>query len=187
LDWSEALSGLLVSGCDAIDGVNTDEVRAVGVALYECAVLAGARRIVGTSDTVIDVLAILGGITTLWVANLDAERVAAHKVSPLLNLGEAVIVRVSFRVGVGVHESAERVSTSIGAVRVKLATEIVPRDVNKFLVDEASDLKVVRSLSELHTGERAARNNACSAARLRTPGDLSSFAFTYGRTHLRGP
>ena len=67
-------------GCDfAVGRVDTREVLVIALARFEDPVLGVIGCIVGTTDTVVNVLAELGGVRAGRVAGLEAELVAAHE------------------------------------------------------------------------------------------------------------
>ena len=57
----------------------------------------------------------------------------------------------------------------ICAMRIKFASGIRRGDVDEGLIKERDDFKVGRGLEELHSQDRALRDETGTAARLRTP------------------
>lgn len=88
-------------------GVDAREVLVVTVANLECTVLGVVGSVVGTSNTVVNVLAVVGSVGTSRVTDLEAENVTTHEVVPFDDLLVVGSVRPTGRV----NESAERVTT----------------------------------------------------------------------------
>jgi hypothetical protein len=63
----------------------------VTVADLECAILRIVGRIIGTTDAIKDVLAIIGSVGILGITCLHAKGAAAHEVVPFNNLGVLAI------------------------------------------------------------------------------------------------
>ena len=86
-DRAEALRGLGVSqGGTRSIGVDTGEILIIAKAGFESAVLSVVGGIVGAADTVVDVLAEVGGIGVGWVAGFEAECVGAHEAGQKVRL-----------------------------------------------------------------------------------------------------
>ena len=178
-DRAQRLSRLSV-GLDhpACIGVNSWEVLVCTLARLECTILGGVGGVVGASNTVVNVLAVVGSVRTSWVTNLEAENATAHEIVPLDDLLEAVVV--SARPTGGVDETSERVTTEVGAVRVQFSSRIVGLKVDQRLVDETNDLEIVRSLHKLNTLEGTSGDQTSAITGLGAPGDFFSFCITDG-------
>lgn len=75
-------------GLDLAGGISVDagEVLVGTLAGLKSTVLGVVRSVIGTSDTVEDMLAVVGGIGASRVTDLETENVAAHEVVPLDDL-----------------------------------------------------------------------------------------------------
>lgn len=80
LDLAERLGGLAV-GMDSTTGIRIDtgEVLAFTLARLEDTINIGSRGIVLATNTIKDVLAVVGRVGTSGIAHLHTEDVAAHK------------------------------------------------------------------------------------------------------------
>ena len=59
--------------------VYTGEILVLGVACFEGAVACVVRGVVGASNTIEDVFAVVGGVGAVWVAGFEAEGVGADE------------------------------------------------------------------------------------------------------------
>lgn len=147
------------------------------VASLKGTVLGVVRGIVGASNTVEDMLTVVGSVSTGRVANLEAEDAATHEVVPLDNLFVgAVVARPSGRI----DETTEGVATEIGTVRVKLSSGIVGLKVDLGLVDETNDLNVVGGPHELNTLKSASGDKTRTVTGLGAPRDFLSLRVSDG-------
>jgi len=105
-------------------------------------------------------------VGTSGVACFQAEGITAHEVVPFDDLRVRVCVSAE---GVGVEETAHRVSAEISTVRIHLSSVVCRVDVHLCLVYEADDLDVVRCLHKLDTLQRALRDETCAMSRLSAP------------------
>jgi hypothetical protein len=155
------------------------------VASLESTVLGVVGGVVGTSDTVEDMLTVVSSVGTGGVANLEAEDVATHEVVPLDNLFVgAVAARPSGRI----DETTEGVATEICTVGVKLSSEVVGLKVDLGLVDETNDLNVVGCPHELNSLKSASGDKTRAVTGLGAPRDFLSFSVSDGLgTIWRGP
>lgn len=160
-------------------GVDTGEVLVVTLARFECSVLGVVGSIVSASDTIEDMLAVVGSIGTGRVAGLEAECATAHEVVPLNHLLVTVVVAV--RPGGGVDKATEGVATEVGTVRVKLSSVVIRGEVNEGLVDETNNLDIVGGLHELNTLKGTSGDETATVTGLGAPGDLLLFCFSNGR------
>ena len=78
-DGTEGFRRLGVGDDLAVGGVDTGEVGVFGVAGFENLVLGGVGGVEGASDTVVDVLAVVGGIGTGGVTCFEAEGVGSEE------------------------------------------------------------------------------------------------------------
>jgi hypothetical protein len=163
----------LIGGNDTIStSVDTWEVLVVTEAAQEDIVNIGGGGVVLAADTIKDVLAVVGGVSTCGVASLEAELTSTHKVVPFDGLLEVASP------GVGEEEGTKGVSSLIGTVGVEFSSRVVRGNVNETLVDETSDLDVVGGLQELDTGQSTSGDDTSTIAGLCAPGD----GFTLGVT-----
>jgi len=130
--------------------------------------------VVGTADTVIDVLAEVGSIGVGWVAGFEAECVGTHEVVPFHDLGEGVQVGVAAE-SVGIDKPTHRVSSEIGAMWVHLATKVARVKVDLGLVDESDDLDVGGGFYELNALESASGDETGASAGFGAPSDHFAF------------
>ena len=167
-------------GLDLTAGVGVDarEVLVVTLARLEGTVLGVVRGVVGTSDTVVDMLAVVSGVGASRVASLETENTAAHEVMPFNDLLITVIVAV--RPSGGVEEATEGVTTEIGAVRVKFPPKVIGGEVDLGLVDKTDDLDVVWGPHELNTPESTTGDKTGPMTRFGTPGDFLLFRLADG-------
>ena len=96
-------------------GVDAREVLVFTLARLESTVLGVIWGVVGASDTIENMLAEASSVGASRVASLKTETVAAHEVVPLDNLLVGAVVTGPSG---GVEETAERVTTEIGTVRI---------------------------------------------------------------------
>jgi len=164
------VAGLVVGGDLAVStGVDTRGVLVVALASLEDARGVGSRRIVRATDTVIDVVAVLGRVGDVGVASLEAELARAHEAVPLNDLDEVVEVSIALGEGIGEHQATEGVTTLISAVGVELSSIIIGIVVDVSLVDQPSDLNVGRSDEELNGGDGVRRHHAGTVSGGRAP------------------
>ena len=167
--------GRLSVGLDLTAGVGVDagEVLVVTFARLEGTILRVVGGVVGTSDTVVDMLAEVSGVGASRVASLETENAAAHEVMPLDDLLVTVVVAV--RPSGGVEEATKGVTTEISAVRVKFPSRVIGGEVDLGLVDKTDDLDVVWGPHELNTLESTSGDKAGPMTRFGTPGDFLPF------------
>lgn len=153
----------------SIRDINTGEELTVALAGLENVGGIRGGRIVRAPDTIVDMLAVVGGIRTTGVASLQAELTRAQKVVVFDGLDVVGGDSAGCGEGVGEHQSTDRVSASIGAVGVKFPSSVGGIQVDQGLVDQSGDLDVIRGLDELYGGKRAFGDNAGTVARLGAP------------------
>jgi hypothetical protein len=158
-------------------GVDAREILVFTLARLECTVLGIVGGIVGASNTVEDVLAVVGSVGTGRITNLEAENATTHEIVPLNDL---FVVVVSARPCSRVDETAEGITTEIGAVGVQLSTKVIRLEVDQWLIDETNDLDVVRSLRVLNTLEGASGNETSAMTGLGAPRHFFAFRITDG-------
>jgi hypothetical protein len=169
-DGAERLRGLLVGGDNTVSAsVDTWEVLVVTSAAQEDIVNIGSGGIVGATDTIKDVLAVVGGVSTCGVASLEAELSSTHKVVPFDGLD--VVGSTSGAKGLGEEEGTERVSSLISTVGVEFSSRIIGSEVNVLLGDITSDLDVVGGLDELDTRQGTSGDDTSTIAGLCAPSD----------------
>jgi len=172
---------LLVSdGGTCSISVDTWEVLVVTEAAQEGTIDVGGGGIVLATDTIEDVLAVVGGVSTCGVASLEAEGSSTHEVVPFDGL------LVTITPGVGEQEGTERVTTLIGTVRVEFTSRVISSDVDELLLDEAGDLDVVGSLHELETSDGTLGDDTGTIARLCAPSDTLTLDVTDEGVWFRG-
>ena len=118
-------------------GVYAGEVLVVTLARFERAILGVVGCVVGASNTVVNMLTVVGSVGTSRVTDLEAENATAHEIVPLDNL---LVTAVPARPTSRVDKTAERVATQVSAVRVKLSSIVISLEVDQGLVDETNDL-----------------------------------------------
>lgn len=91
------------------------------------------------SNTVVNVLAVVGGIGSGGVACFEAELTTTHEIVPLNGLDVHVGITVGGGESITEEESTERVASLIGTVGVKFTSVIIGGDVNENLVDVSGD------------------------------------------------
>jgi len=160
--------------------VDTWEVLVVTEAAQEGTIDIGSGGIVLATDTIEDVLAVVGGVSTCGVASLEAEGSSTHEVVPFDGL------LVTITPGVGEQEGTERVTTLIGTVRVEFTSRVISSDVDELLLDEAGDLDVVGSLHELETSDGTLGDDTGTIARLCAPSDTLTLDVTDEGVWFRG-
>lgn len=84
--------------------------------------------------------------------------------------------RVVFAVapGIGEDQSTNGITLLVGTVRVKLPSLIGGLEVDLGLIDEASNLNVVRGLKELNALQGTTGDHTSAMALFSTPGDFGS-------------
>jgi len=166
----------------AVGCVDTGVVGILGVAGLKDVVLSIVGSVVGASDSVEDMLAIVGRVGASGVTGFEAEGIGTYEVGPLdhLNVSTTATERV------GEHDTSHRVTTEISTVGVHLTTVVIRRHVEFGLVDEAHGLDVVRGLQELDTSQGASGNETGTVARLAAPGNHLAFDFTDGLSWSAG-
>jgi hypothetical protein len=177
-DDTQRLRGLSI-GLDLAGGIGVDagEVLVVTIASLEGTVLGVVGGIVSTSNTVEDVFAVAGSVGACGIASLETESVTTHKVVPLDDL---LKIALAGGPGVGEQETAEGVTTEVGAMGVELPSIVIGRDVNEGLVDETDDLDVVWGLHELNTLEGTSGDFTSAVTGLGAPGNFPMFRLTDG-------
>jgi len=180
---TQRLSGLSV-GLDlaAGIGVNAGEVLVVSSASLEDTSLSIVGGVVGASDTIVDMLTVVGGVGTGGVANLEAENATTHKVVPFDDLLVTVVALPSS----GVDETTEGVSTEVGAVGVELSSGVISSKVDSGLVNETDDLDVVWGLHVLDTLKGTCGDETSAVAGLGAPRDFLLFCLADGGGTRRG-
>jgi len=174
-DRTKALRGLSVSvGSTAGIGVDSREILIIAEARFESVVLSIVGDVVGTADTVVDVLAEVGGIGVGRIANLETECVGAHEVVPFDDLGEGIQIGVGAE-SIGENNATQRVSSQIGAVWVHLTTKVARVEVNLGLVDETDNLEVGGGFDELNALESVGGDEAGPPTGFGTPSNHFSF------------
>lgn len=172
--------GRLSVGLDLAGGVGVDtwEVLVVTLARLKRAVLGVVGSIVGASDTIEDMLAVVGSMCTCRVAGLETEGATTHEVVPFDYL---LVIVVAVRPGGGVEKAAKGIATEVGTVRVKLSSIVIRGEVNEGLVDETDNLDVVGGLHELNTLKGASGDETTTVTGLGAPGDFLLFRLSNGR------
>ncbi len=78
-DGTEGFGRWGISDDGTVGSVDTDGVLVLAFARFECTVLSVVGCIVGTADTIVDVLAELGSVRAFRVADFEAEGVTTHE------------------------------------------------------------------------------------------------------------
>lgn len=151
---AEGLRGLGV-GLDGAGGVSVDTrvVLVITEAGLEGPVLGVVGRVVCTANTVVYVLAKVGGVGVGGVADFDAEGVTTHEVVPFDHLFDAVTE--SRRV----HEATQGVT----------ALPFVSLEVDEGLIDETDNLGISGGAHVLNTLERVLGDQTSTVAGLCAP------------------
>lgn len=167
-------------------GVDAGEVLVVAFARLKRAVPGVVWRIVGTSNTVEDVLAEVPGVGASGVTGLEAKEVSAVEVVPLDDLFEVALVVTTPRIRE--DQTTERVSSEIGTMRVHLPSIVVRGEVGLCLVNKPDDLDVVGGPHKLDALESTTRDESCAVTGFGTPCDGLVLGFADGgRAIRRGP
>jgi len=168
----------------AVGCVDTGEVGVLGIARLEDFILGGIGSVVGASNTVVDVLAVVGGVGAGWVAGLEAEGIGADEVGPLDDLD----VRSTTTECVGEDDASHGITTEISTVGVHLTSRVTRCHVDFGLVHEAYDLDVVGGRQHLDTSEGAIGDEASTVASLAAPGNHFALNISHGLVwRTRGP
>lgn len=77
-----------VSDDSAIRGIDTREILVFTFTGLKCTVLSVVGGVVSTANTIVDVLAVVSGVRSFGIADLEAEGVTTHKVVPFDDLLE---------------------------------------------------------------------------------------------------
>jgi len=172
-------------GLDLAGGISVDagEVLVGTLAGLKSTVLGVVRSVIGTSDTVEDMLAVVGGIGASRVTDLETENVAAHEVVPLDDLPIGLLVG---RKTGGVYKTTKGVTTEISTVGVELSSSIVGQDVDLGLVDDTDNLLIVRSLHILDTFKGARGDETRAMTWLGAPSDFFSLRAADIAESIRG-
>lgn len=179
-DGAERLWWLRVGGDLTVGtGVDTWEVLVVTEAAQEGAIDIGGGGIVSATDTIEDVLAVVGSVSTSGVAGLQAELSTTHKRVPFDGLLVLSTIWSSTPRG-GEEETTEGVTTLIGTVGIEFSSRIISSDIDILLGDPSSDLDVVGGLDELDTGQRAGGDDTSTIAGLCAPSDVFTLGVTNG-------
>lgn len=174
-DGAERLRGLLVGGDDTIStSIDTWEVLVVTEAGQEDVVDVGSGGVISATDTIENVLAVVGSVSTSGIASLEAELASTHKVVPFNGLLE--LTGESIRE----EEGTEWVTTLIGTVGVEFTSRVVSSEINVLLGDVTSDLDVVGCLYELDTGEGTSGDDTGAIVGLCAPSDGFTLSVTDG-------
>jgi hypothetical protein len=180
-DSTERLSGLLVGdGGTSSISVDTGEVLVITEAAQEGTIDVGGGSIVLATDTIEDVLAVVGGVSTCGVASLEAEGSSTHEVVPFDGLDEVTSE------GLGEEEGTEGVTTLISTVRVEFTSRVIRGNVDELLLDETGDLDVVGGLHELETSDGTLGDDTGTITRLCAPSDTLTLDVTDEGVWLRG-
>lgn len=172
-DGAQALGWLSVGGDDTIStSVDTWEVLVVTEARQEDIVNVGSGGVVSATDTIENVLAVVGGVSTSRVASLEAELTSTHEVVPFNGLLELT------GEGVREEEGTEGVTTLIGTVGVEFTSRVVSSEINVLLGDVASDLDVVGGLDELDTSQGTSGDDTGTIVWLGAPGNGFTLSVT---------
>lgn len=155
-DTCDRACGLSVGRDAAIDSVGSREVLVLALAGLEGAIDGVVGSVIGATNTIEDVLAVVVSIRASRVAGLEAEEVVPDEIVPLNNL----ISRSSEHVAI--HNTSHRVTAEVSTVGVHLAPGIDSKDVDRSLVNEADSLDVVRSPHELHALQGIRRDQTCA-------------------------
>jgi hypothetical protein len=146
----------------SVAGVSTNNVLKITLAAGELVVSVGGGHVVGASNEIVDVLAVVRG-GDCGVAEFDAEGSTADEVVPLDSL-ELCGVVLSTRETGRVYESTERVSGQVSTVRVKFSSGVVHLETETGVVDVPSDLNVGTCPHELGASDGTFRNNTGTVA-----------------------
>jgi hypothetical protein len=180
-DSTKRLSRLSIGlGGTGSIGIDTREVLVVTIAAQESTINVGGGSIVLAANTIKNVFAVAGGVWLRRVASLKAEGSSTHEVVPLDSLNEVTSP------GLGEEKGTKRVTTLIGTVGVEFPSGIIGSDVDELLLDEASDLDVVRGLHELETSDGTLGDDTGTITGLCAPGDAFAFGVADEGTRFGG-
>lgn len=157
--------------------INSREVLNVSITRGKGSVLGIVGGVVRASDTVVDVLTVIGSIGACRVADFETEHTSTHEIVPFNNLFESGIVTAPRS---RINQSTKRVAAKVGAVGVKLTAKVFRIQVDEGLVDEANNLDVSRGSHELNTLECARRDDPGATAGLGAPSDFFTFSIPDG-------
>lgn len=182
-------SGLIGHGADGAEGlwwlsiglngtsgisVDTGEVLALAKAALEDTISIGSRSVVLATDTIKDVLAVVGSIGASGIASLETEGVSTHEVVPFDGLDEATTVGP----GIGEKETTKWVTTLISTVGVEFSSRVISLNVDQVLLDETSDLDIVGGPDELDTSEGTVGDATSTISGLGAPGNALTLNVT---------
>jgi len=165
-DDAERLGWLGVGDDGTVGCVYAREVLVIALAGLKGTVLSIVGCVVGTADTVVDVLAVVGSVGASRVTCFEAEEVATHEVVPFDHL----CVTVSTK-SVRVEEATHWVTTEISTVGIHLTSPVIPLQVDLGLVNEANDLGVVGCAHVLNALESIVGDETSAVTRLGAPSD----------------
>ena len=168
--------------------VDTGEVLVCTLAAQEGTIRVGSRGIVFAANTIEDVFAIFGSVSTSGVASLQAELVSAHEAGwtggwlalgsggergghdnalvPLNDLDKVVGGE-----GLGEDKTTQRVTALIGTMGIHLTSGVIGGEVDVLLLDETGNLDIGRGLNELNTGQSTLGDDTGAVVWLGAPGD----------------
>lgn len=111
--------GLNSARCIRID---TREILIVTLARGKGTILGVVGSIVGTTDTIEDVLAVVCGVRASRVTSLDTESIASHEVVPFNDLLQVFGITTE---SIGVKETTKRVTTQISTMGIEFTSVVV--------------------------------------------------------------
>jgi hypothetical protein len=154
----------------------------VTITRSEGTVLGIVGSVVGTTNSIEDVLAEICSMCASRVTSLETESMATHEVMPFNDLLEVVGVTAE---SIGIEETTERVTTEISTMRVEFTSCVRILQVNLGLINEADNLNVVGSPHELNALEGASREDTGAVTGLGAPGNLKLLGFSNGSQSSR--
>lgn len=158
--------------------VNARIVCVIALACLKSAVLSIARNVVGTANTIEDVLAKVCSVCVCRITCLEAERIPTHEVGPFDNLFPPI--RKSGRK----KETTHWVATQISTVRVQFTSIITGLKINHGLVNESNSRNVSGRSDPLYALEGTLGNQASPTARLGAPCNHLAFPISDSRIWL---
>lgn len=163
--------------------VNTYNFLNFTLTLGELAVLCSGRHVVGTTNEIIGILAVVWGSDRVE-ASLEAELVSTDECVPVEHLRERMAIRISS--AIREYNTSKRVALEIGTVRVKFAALVSGIQSNASVFDETDSLNVPLGFGPLQSGDGTRRNETSTMVGLGAVSYNFSFDVADKATRVRG-
>jgi hypothetical protein len=157
----------------------------ITLAAHERSIFITRRGIIGASDTVKDIEAIVGSVGSRWITCFQTELSRTHEIVPLDGLNVCGWVTGRCREGVGEDEGTNRVASSVCAVGIEFSSGVIRSHVDECLVDIPGYLDVIWRLNELNSGECSFRNDTSPVGGLCAPCNALAFNITNKTVRFR--